>query len=53
MKFDLDAIRIQPGKKPNLSKRPTRIEPVYNSKEEYHDLLAQHVAQLSKLQQIL
>jgi PPK2 family polyphosphate:nucleotide phosphotransferase len=53
MKFDLDAIRIQPGKKPNLGKRPTRIEPVYSSKEKYHGLLAEHVAQLSKLQQIL
>ena len=53
MKFDLDAIRIQPGKKPNLVKRPTRIEPVYSSKEEYHELMTQHVSQLSNLQQIL
>ena len=53
MKFDLDAFRIQPGKKPNLVKRPTCIEPVYRSKEEYRELLARHVSELSRLQQIL
>jgi len=53
MKFDLDAFRIHPGKKPNLTKRPTCIDPVYRSKEEYRELLADHVAELSKLQNIL
>jgi PPK2 family polyphosphate:nucleotide phosphotransferase len=53
MKFNLDAFRIQPGKKPNLAKRPTRIDPVYSSKEEYHKLLTDHVAELSRLQNIL
>lgn len=53
MKFKLDDIRIQPGKELNLAKQPTRIEPVYSSKAEYHELLADHVAQLSKLQNIL
>jgi len=53
MKFDLDAFRIQPGQDLGLTKRQTRIEPVYSSKEEYHELLARHVAELSRLQQIL
>jgi PPK2 family polyphosphate:nucleotide phosphotransferase len=53
MKFDSDPFRIQPGKKPNLAKRATRIEPVYSSKEEYHELLAGHVEELSRLQNIL
>ncbi|TNJ38230.1 polyphosphate kinase 2 family protein [Chlorobaculum thiosulfatiphilum] len=53
MKFDLDAFRIQPGQNPGLTKRQTRIEPVYSSKEEYRELLARHVTELSRLQQIL
>jgi PPK2 family polyphosphate:nucleotide phosphotransferase len=53
MKFNLDAIRIRPGQKPNLAGRPTCIEPVYHSKKEYHELLQEHVEQLSRLQQIL
>lgn len=53
MKFDLDAIRIHPGHKPNLSSRPTSIDPVYSSKTEYRKMLAEHVEQLSRLQNIL
>jgi PPK2 family polyphosphate:nucleotide phosphotransferase len=53
MNFDVDAIRIHPGQKPDLADRPTRIEPVYKSKKKYHKMLAQHVEQLSRLQNIL
>jgi len=49
---DLDDLRIRESEKVNLGKRSTRIEPVYSSKKEYKELLADHVAQLSKLQQV-
>ena len=36
----------------NLRKWPTQAEPVYKSKQQYQELLAEHVAQLSSLQQL-
>jgi len=53
MKFDLDTIRIHPGQNPDLAKRLTLIDPVYRSKKEYREMLAEHVKQLSKLQNVL
>ena len=44
---------VKEDEKVDLSKWPTRIEPVYRSKEDYRDLLAAHVARLSELQQKL
>jgi PPK2 family polyphosphate:nucleotide phosphotransferase len=41
------------GDKVNLKKWPTRVDPVYRSKEQYQNLLQEHVAQLSSLQQLL
>ena len=52
MRFDLDPFRIREGEKVNLDKRPTRIDPVYSSKKEYKEMLAEHVEQLSKLQNV-
>ncbi|MFZ4525933.1 MAG: ADP-polyphosphate phosphotransferase [Chlorobium sp.] len=52
MHFDHDTLRIREGEKVNLKKRPTLVDPVYSSKEEYKEMLAAHVEQLSKLQQI-
>ena len=52
MRFDLDPFRIHEGEKVNLDKRPTRIDPVYSSKKEYKEMLAEHVEQLSKLQNV-
>jgi PPK2 family polyphosphate:nucleotide phosphotransferase len=37
----------------NLRKWPTNVDPAYKSKEHYHKLLGEHVAQLSSLQQLL
>ena len=37
----------------NLKKWPTKVDPVYKSKERYRELLGEHVAQLSSLQQLL
>jgi len=50
MRLDLDTLQIREGEKVNLVKRPTLVDPVYNSKNEYKKMLANQVEQLSKLQ---
>ncbi|HXA93553.1 MAG TPA: hypothetical protein VNU73_09910, partial [Steroidobacteraceae bacterium] len=45
--------RVPAGKDVDLGRWPTRVEPVYASKEDYHALLADHVAQLSAQQELL
>jgi PPK2 family polyphosphate:nucleotide phosphotransferase len=52
MRFDHDALRIREGEHVNLAKRPTLVDAVYGSKNEYKEMLADHVVQLSKLQQV-
>jgi len=52
MRLDLDTLQIREGEKVNLVKRPTLVDPVYNSKNEYKKMLANQVEQLSKLQQV-
>ncbi len=44
---------VKGGDKFKLSKLPTKIEPVYQSKKQYQEVLAEHTEQLSKLQQLL
>ncbi len=44
--------RVQEGDKVNLKKWPTLVKPVYKSKEQYQELLAQQVSELSELQQL-
>jgi PPK2 family polyphosphate:nucleotide phosphotransferase len=53
MKIISRDFRVPEGKKVNLKKWPTTVNPVYKSKEEYKKLLEKHVVQLSSLQQIL
>jgi len=45
--------RVQDGDRVNLRKWPTVVDPVYRSKEQYQEILAEHVAKLSALQQLL
>jgi PPK2 family polyphosphate:nucleotide phosphotransferase len=52
MHFDHDAHRVQEGEKVNLNDRPTLAKPVYSSKKQYKEMLADHVERLSKLQSI-
>jgi len=52
MKINSEDFRVQAGKKVKLKKWPTMVKPVYPSKEQYQKLLAEHVAQLSTLQQL-
>jgi PPK2 family polyphosphate:nucleotide phosphotransferase len=53
MKINSSDFRVREGDEVDLGKRPTTVAPVYESKEHYHKLLSEHVAQLSSLQQLL
>ena len=44
---------VHEGDEVNLRKWPTKVKPVYKSKEHYHQLLGEQVAQLSAQQQLL
>jgi len=50
--FDDDAFRIPEGNKVHLDKRPTKIRSLFRSEKQYKEMLADHVEQLSKLQNI-
>ena len=51
MKINSKDFRVT-GKEVKLSKLPTVVKPVYKSKEQYQELLAEHVEQLSSLQHL-
>src|SRR5579872_4766868 len=53
MKINSKDFRVREGDEVNLKKWPTSIKPVYKSKEQYHKILTEHVAQLSTQQQLL
>ena len=53
MAIDVTPYRVPEGEKPKLKHRPTRVAPVYQSKEGYEALLAGHVGELDRLQQRL
>jgi PPK2 family polyphosphate:nucleotide phosphotransferase len=53
MKINSRDFCVREGDEVNLRKWPTIIDPIYKSKERYQKLLAEHVAQLSSLQQLL
>ncbi len=53
MKIAAKDFRVRQADKVDLRKRPTKVKPMYESKEQYQELLAEHVAQLSSLQQLL
>ena len=52
MKINSNRFRLREGDDVNLKKWPTRIEPVYKSKEQYAKLLEEHIEQLSSMQQL-
>jgi PPK2 family polyphosphate:nucleotide phosphotransferase len=51
MKIRLKDYRIAPGEEVDLKKRKTLVKPAYRSKDDYREILADHVARLSDLQQ--
>lgn len=53
MKIDVKDFRIGKGEKVDLESRPTRVDPVYTSKDDYKALLAEHVEALSEQQRVL
>jgi PPK2 family polyphosphate:nucleotide phosphotransferase len=52
MKIKSNDFRVHEGNKVKLKKWPTLVKPVYHSKEQYQQLLAGQVDELSKLQQL-
>jgi PPK2 family polyphosphate:nucleotide phosphotransferase len=53
MKSVLSKIVVPPDSSVKLHKYPTKVDPLYDSKEDYQTLLAKHTAKLSKLQNVL
>ena len=49
-KIDPDDFRVRPGKNVDLDKWPTRVKPVFHSREEYQTLLVEHAGKLSEQQ---
>ena len=52
MKVSSKDFRVEEGDEVDLAKWATIVEPVYESKDQYHKLLQDHVAQLSSLQHL-
>jgi PPK2 family polyphosphate:nucleotide phosphotransferase len=53
MKIDLNDFRVREGKKVDLRKWRTVVEPFYDSKAHYKELLASHVKELGEIQELL
>jgi PPK2 family polyphosphate:nucleotide phosphotransferase len=53
MKIAIDDYRVAEGSSVKLRKWPTQVEPLYDSKQDYKQLLEQQVDQLSEQQQLL
>jgi PPK2 family polyphosphate:nucleotide phosphotransferase len=53
MKTSLKDFRVRKGDNVDLDKWPTEVKPIYQSKDDYHTLLSQHVEALSAQQQLL
>ncbi len=53
MRIDSKQFRVAEKEKVRLDSRPTCLKPLYDSKEEYRDVLAEHVRELSAIQELL
>src|ERR1700759_2395140 len=53
MPISIKDFRVKEGSSVDLDKWPTDVRHVYQSKDDYHIMLAQHVERLSSLQQLL
>ena len=49
MKIHLKDFRVKEGDEVDLKKRPTIVDPVYKSKAQYEEILAEHVAKLERI----
>ena len=52
MRIDVKDFRVREGDKVHLEKWPTKVDPVYKSKDQYKSLLEEHVAKLSAMQRL-
>lgn len=52
MKIDCDEYRVRPGDKVKLNKWATEGKPICSSKEQYQELLAEHIKELDSLQDL-
>jgi hypothetical protein len=53
MKISSKDFRVREGDEVDLKKWPTIVDPVYKSREQYQELLTDHVTRLSSQQQLL
>lgn len=53
MKIHSKDFRVREGDDVDLKKWPTKVDPIYRSKEKYQELLTDHVSRLSSQQQLL
>jgi PPK2 family polyphosphate:nucleotide phosphotransferase len=53
MKIDPEDFRVPEGKKFHIGKSPTRVQPFYKSKDDYQDMLHDHIGRLDEQQQLL
>lgn len=53
LKCSLDTFQVAPGKKVNLTRWPTEVKALYDSKQHYHALLEDYRDKLSDLQRVL
>lgn len=53
MKIDTRKFRVRPGQKVKLKNWPTNVKPICSTKEEYKEVLQNHVQGLESLQELL
>jgi PPK2 family polyphosphate:nucleotide phosphotransferase len=53
MKIDPDEFRVEDGKRVNLKKWPTEVEPYCETKKQFKKALRKHVEEMSELQNLL
>ncbi|HTB84236.1 MAG TPA: ADP-polyphosphate phosphotransferase [Candidatus Sulfotelmatobacter sp.] len=53
MKIDIKTFRVREGEAVKLKKWPTKIKPLYKSKDDYKDILAEHLKDLQASQNLL
>jgi PPK2 family polyphosphate:nucleotide phosphotransferase len=53
MRIDQRDFLVRPGQVVDLVKRPTEVDPFYDSKDDYQRKLDKHTSELSKLQNVL
>ncbi|MBF0570698.1 MAG: polyphosphate kinase 2 family protein [Candidatus Omnitrophica bacterium] len=53
MKINVKDFQVIEGRNIDLKKRPTLIKPFYKSKDHYKEMLEQHIAELSGIQNVL